>query len=519
MGRIEKTVKNASWGLITKLINILILFGGRTVFIHTLGEQYLGISSLFTSILTVLSLAELGFAEAITYNLYKPIVENDTNKIAETMRYFKKIYQVIGVTIFVLGMAVIPFLDLLVKDVPNIKENITIIYILYVINSAMSYFYVYKSILLEASQQKYIISIVNTIVATAKTILNCIILIVTKNIIAYLIIEIVSTIAYNIIISKITQNRYKEIFETKVDLPKEERKGIINNVKALFFYKVAGVFLTSTDNLIINTFVGTVIVGKYSNYTLITTQLYSFILQIFNATTASIGNLAASEETDKQHKVFLKIIFFGFVIYCISTTMLWVLINPFVNTFWGNEYVLEKSTVIMVIIAYYLVGHLSIITNFRTTNGLFTQGKYRPILMAIINIVVSLLLVKPLGLNGVLLGTIFARAVTQMWYDPYLVYTRVFKKSVKEYFIISIKYILITLGCCVLTTYVTNLFNLGNSGILRLIINAVFSFAISVTAIVAIYRKSEEFKYFISIAKTYFNKAKKRFGKGDECDN
>lgn len=514
MGRIEKTVKNAFWSIFCKLISILALFGGRTVFIYILGEQYLGVSSLFTSILNVLSLTELGFAEAITYNLYKPIAQNDKRKISEIMQYFKRIYQVIGILIFIIGVLLIPFLHYLVKDVPDIQENIKLIYILYVINSAMSYFYVYKSILLEACQQKYIVSIINTVVCLIKTILSAVVLLITKNFILYLVIEILSTIIFNIIVSHVTQKKYPDFIQKGLKLSEEEKKGIISNVKAMFFYKASGVVLTSTDNIIINTFVGTVLVGKYSNYTLITNQVYNFMLQIFNAATASIGNIVASETTQKQYSVFKRMIFFAFVIYCISSVLLWNLINPFIKLVWGEKYILSPITVIMIIINFYLIGNLTVISSFRTTNGLFVQGKYRPIIMAVLNIIISLMLVKTYGINGVLIGTIVSRLVTQAWFDPYLIYKVVFKKSVKEYFKSSLIYICITVICCIISTIINKYIN-TNISLLNFMLYLIISLIVSIGSIYIIYRKNNDFKYFTNIFRTYAEKIKNKFKRGE----
>lgn len=355
MGRVDAALKNASVGIISKALNILILFGGRTIFIYTLGEQYLGISSLFSNILTVLSLVELGFAEAITFSLYRPIANKNEKELSKLMKYFKKVYNLIGVIVFIIGILVMPFINIFITDVPDIKEDIKVIFFLYVTNTAMSYFYAYKSTLLEANQQKYITSVLYVLICLIKTIANCVTLYITKNFILYLAIEIIATVCYNFSISYFTNKRYPNVFRGEDKLEKVKKKEIFRNVKAMFFYKVSGVFLTSTDNIIISSFIGTVLVGKYSNYALITNQVYVFILQVFNALTASIGNLAAVESKEKQYQVFLNIFFFTFVIYCFSTALLWNVINPFVSFIWTNNYVLPNTTVAFIIIIFYIM--------------------------------------------------------------------------------------------------------------------------------------------------------------------
>ena len=505
VGRVERVFKNASWGIISKFINTLILFLGRTVFIHQLGEQYLGVSSLFANILTVLSLAELGFAEAITFSLYKPLAENDSKKVAQIMNFFKKVYITIGIIIFVMGVCITPFVNLLVNNVPNIKESIYVIFLLYIINTSCSYFYSYKSTLLEASQEKYITSLAYTIICLIKTIINCAILILTKNFILYLIVEILGTVLYNILISYITQKKYSDYLISKETIEKSEKKDIIKNVKAMFFYKVSGVFLTSTDNIIINSFVGTILVGKYSNYTLITTQIHVFMLQIFNAFTASIGNLAATETKEKQYEVFLKVLFVTFVIYCISSSLILILITPFINFMWTDNYILPNITVLLVTIIFYIMGTMTTFNSFRISNGLFVQGQYRPVAMVILNIVLSLILVKPLGINGVLIATIVARLGTEAWFDPYLIYKKVFKRSFKEYLKYYSKYTITTIIIWIILIIISNYINVG-SLFLEILIKAIITLCVSTLIIILIYNKTDEFKYFKSIFKTYTKK-------------
>lgn len=510
MGRIEKALRNASWGVISRAINVLILFIGRTVFIYVLGEQYLGISSLFTNILSVLSLAELGFAEAITFSLYKPLAENNEKKVSAIMKFFKRVYILIGFIILTIGFLLIPFLNVLVKDVPDIQENIKLIFILYVVNSAMSYFYAYKSTLLEATQEKYITSIVYMFICLIKTVINCIILYATKNFILYLIIEIIATLLYNFIVSYIANKKYPNIFILKSKISKEEKSIILKNVRAMFFYKVSGVFLTSTDNIIINTYVGTVLVGKYSNYTLITNQLYVFILQIFNALTASIGNLAAVETKEKQYTVFKNIFFLTFVIYCFSTSLVWILVNPFISLIWSNNYVLPDITVALIVIIFYIMGNMTIFNSFRITNGLFAKGQYRPIAMVIINIILSIILVKPLGINGVLLATIIARLVTEVWFDPYLIYKYVFNQKLKGYWYLIIKYTLTTLGVCLVSKWITNKIVIENL-ILALIVKGFVTFVIAGITIYIIYHKTEQFEYFKKLIQNCIKKIITKF--------
>lgn len=511
MERTKKTFVNAIFGVADKLIATIVTFVSRTIFIYTLGAEYLGVSSLFTSILTMLSLAELGFATAITYNLYKPLAKGNVKKTAAYMNFFRKVYIIVGIVILIVGLMLMPFLkEIISDDVPNIKESIYLIYFLYLLNTAISYFLVYKATLLEANQNKYIVSVSHAIVSVIKTIANSIALIITKNFILYLIIEIVCTVLYNLIISFVADKKYKEILGSKESkLNKREKKLIFNNVKAMFLYKFCAVILDGTDNIIISRYLGTVMVGIYSNYYTIINQVFAFILQIIQASTASIGNLAVEKGKEDQERVFKNIIFLSFIIYFICSALLFNCLNPFITLWLGESYLLETSVVVALVFNFYTTGMLSPVTAFRTANGLFMQGKYRPLIMAILNIIISIVLVKVMGLIGVFIGTIIARLVTQVWYDPYLIYKKAFGKSPKIYFKKYILYILVTIIGCVIIYEVNQLLNIKNL-IIQLLFNVIFSIVVVTLMTIIIFRNTPEYIYVKDLAKKILNKLKSK---------
>lgn len=507
MGRTQKALVNALAGVVGKLITTIVVFLGRTVFIYTLGVEYLGASSLFTSILTMLSLAELGFSTAITYNLYRPLAKGNKKKTAAFMNFYKKVYNIIGTVIFIVGLLLIPFLkEIITEDIPDIKESIYLIYVLYLANTAISYFFVYRSTLLEASQNKYIVSLSHTLVSVIKTIANSIALLLTKNFILYLLIEIASTLLYNFIISVIANRKYKEVLQDKESkLKTREKKLVFNNVKAMFLYKVSDVILNGTDNIIISRYLGTTTVGIYSNYYTIINQVYAFVLQIFQATTASIGNFVVERKKEEQETVFNNMIFLSFVIYFICSVLLFNCINPFITLWVGEDFLMGIPVVMVLVLNFYTTGMISPLTSFRTANGLFMQGRYRPIIMAIINIIVSIILVKWIGIIGVFLGTVIARVSTQLWYDPWLIYKKVFHKSSKIYFVKYAMYLFITAIGCAIVYGIGKLVPIENL-ILVLLWNIVISIIVVTLIIVLLFRKTPEFAYVQNIVRKILGK-------------
>ena len=433
--RTKNTIRNFSSGIIVQIINKLMVFVVRTIFIKILGAEYLGINGLFTNILTVLSFAELGFGTAIIYNMYKPVAEDDKEKIKSLMKLYKIVYNIVGIIVIVCGLFVIPFLKYIITDAPDIPENLVFIYILFLINTASSYFIIYKKSIISAHQQESIINKYYTVCYIIKSILEIIFLILTKNYILYLIIEILYTIIQNIAISIKAEKMFPYLKEKNVKpLPKKEKNTIFANVKALALYKFAGTILNGTDNIIISALFGVSVVGICSNYILIINSVIFIVQSALDSIISSIGNLNATSSKDKRESVFYELLFISFVIYNFCAIAILILINPFINLWLGDEYLLKYIIVFALGFRLYVDGTKFAGYTFRTTLGLFVKGKFIPLLMAILNIILSILMGKAMGISGVFFATAISRLITNIWYDPYLIHKYELKTPVKKFF-------------------------------------------------------------------------------------
>nr|WP_295269212.1 hypothetical protein [uncultured Blautia sp.] len=508
--RVISTLKNTGMGLVVKLITLITNFGIRTLFIYYLGIEYTGVSSVFKDVLTVLSFAELGIGSAITYALYKPIHDRDYRQIARLMGLYKKAYRIIAVTVLSIGICLVPFLEKLVTNVPSVKESLVLIYLLYIIDTTVSYLLIYKSTLLTANQKSYIISIVTVGVTIFRTIAQAIVIVVLRNFVAYLIITISFTFIQNLIISKIADMHYPEIAKYKDEtLSADERKGIFADIKALSLYKISGTVLNGTDSLIISSMLGAGIVGYTSNYTMIITELYNLMLQFLNAVTASVGNMVASKDKKRQVDMFVIMNFVCEVFFSICTVCLYCLLNEFVGEIWlGQDYVISKVVVLFLCLDFYLKGNATIVNSFRNANGLFVQGQYRPVIMAVINIIVSIVAVKLIGLPGVFLGTVVSRVSTQVWYDPLILYKYGFEKSVKNYYINYIKWFMVVVVSAGTSIYINSMFKI-NFSILSFIVHGLNCIVWTLVFILAFFGKSDQIKSVI----TYINTITKRIWK------
>lgn len=442
--RTENTMRNVKTGAIVQFINKLMAFGVRTVFIKVLNSEYLGVNGLFSNVLTILSFAELGIGTAIIFNMYKPVAEQDKEKIKSLIQLYKKAYNIIGVTVFLLGLCIIPFMNLIVKDASNIKENLIFIYVLFLFNTSISYFFTYKKSIISANQKQSVIDNIDSVFYLCKSIIEIFFLFLTKNFIVYLVIEILSTTCQNIVVSIKANKMYPYLKDKKVKkLSKQESNSIFSNVKSLIIYKFGGVIMNGTDNILISALVNVSTVGYCSNYTMIINAIKSIISSALNGVTASVGNLNVVGEAKQKENVFYQITFANYLVYSFCSIAFIVLLNPFVSIWLGQSYVLELGVSISLAISFLIDGLRNPGYTYRTTLGLFQKGRLTPYIGAVTNIVVSIVLCKIWGVSGIFIATAIAQLVSYSWIDPYLIHKYEFKTPVSKYFKKYIVYILI----------------------------------------------------------------------------
>ena len=501
--RTKYSIKNSITQFINNIITIIVLFISQTLFIRILGIEYNGLNGLFSNILTILNLFELGIGSSITYNLYKYIKNNDKETIKSIMYFYKKSYNCIAILVFIVGLLFIPFLNYIVKVSLNI--NIYIIYLLFLINTVSTYLINYKRNLLIASQKNYIINIINIIYIIVLNIIQIIILYMTKNYYLYLIINIICTIIENIMINIITNKLYPYIKEKqKEPLKKEIKENIINRVKALIIHKTSGAVTNGTDNILISIFLGITTVGIYTNYNYIITSVKKLFGNIISTLTPSIGNLLIENNKEKNYQIFKKIRFLNFWITVFTSTCLLLLTEPFIKIWIGKDYLISKSVLLVLIINYFQTMMRTTYGSFKDAAGIWIEDKYIPILQLSINLISSIILVKLIGLKGIFIGTILSSLVLWCYSYPKYVYINLFNKKIKSYIKETLTHILIFISITTIS-YITNIYS--NNIITTLLI----SITIPNIILLLIYVKSEEYKYYkeLILKLTNHNKIKK----------
>lgn len=499
--RVHNSIRNAIVGMVSQAITIILNFITRSVFITFLGVEYLGVNGLFTNILTILSLAELGVGGAMVYSMYKPLADNDEKTLQGLMNLYARAYKLIALFIAIVGTLLTPYLYIFIGKNAHIN-NLRLIYLLFLTNTVISYLFAYKRSILSADQKEYIISEYRYKVGILKCILQILFLYVTKNFIVYLMIQIICTMLENYSISCKANKMYpylKKKNKEKVDT--QTKTEIFTNIKALMIYKICSVMLDGTDNIIISALVGVSWVGLLSNYTLIVGSISMVVSQLLNAVTASIGNLIVKEHADKQEFIFNVLLFVSFWIYSFCSISLFILINPFIQLWIGKEYFLSIAITGVIVLNFYVYGMQSAVWMYRSTMGLFMHGKWRPLISGIINIIVSIILAKWIGLIGVLLGTTITRVITNVWYDPLIIFKYGFKKSVIPYYFKYISYFIMLIGIGVSTLAISGLIT-GN-GVIAFIGKMLICGIVPNILVILIYFRKNEFKYLYNIVINY----------------
>lgn len=462
-GRMKNSVRNIAYRLMSQVATIILKFVSRTIFIYILGVEYLGINGLFSEILQMLSLADLGFGTAMVFSMYKPLAEHDETKLAQLVALYKKIYKVIALTITVVGVALIPFLKYLVnldRDIPYLK----VYYLLYLANTVSSYLVVYKTCILNADQKNYLVSKYSTIFSFLSLIGTTAFLLLTHNFMVYLIVQVAFTYANNFYTSHVAEKMYPYINNSVEKLPEDEGKQIFNNVKSVFIYKCANTLVGSTDNTLISILIGTITVGFYSNYSMVISNISLFINIIFSSVTASIGNLVVESNKKKNYEVYQTMQFISFILSTVTISGTYLLINDFVSVWLGESYLLQPMVVLAIAVNMYFSVVLMPIWSYREATGMYLQTKYVMVATAVVNLVLSVILGKIMGLAGILFATSIARISTYFWYEPKLLFANFFGKKVWNYYKGIFSNICVTLAVVVVCYLVFSRFTVTNWG-------------------------------------------------------
>lgn len=492
--RIQNSQRNFYMSILSQAITLLLSFVSRTVFVRTLGMGYLGINGLFTNIISVLSLAELGVGTAIVYSMYKPLAERDTKKLAALTQYYRTLYKMIAMIVSVVGLAIFPFLDSIINldtPIPNVKYY----YLLFLGEAIVSYLIIYKTSIITADQKGYIITKNRMIANIIASVLQIAILVSIKNYVIYLMIRILIPLAANYYSSRVAFKLYPFI-DDKESLSKEERRSIWDNIKSMFLYRVGGVILNNTDNILISTLINTTLVGLYSNYSMLITRVTGFTSLIFSSVQASLGNLNVDANEKKKYRIFNILSLLSFWIYAFCSICFCILFQDFITIWLGREYQLSLDVVYIAVLNFYLEGVLYPIWCYRQTTGLFHETKYTMLIASSINLILSIILGKQIGLFGIFIATAISRLCTNLWYDPYILFKKYFNVSSKDYFIKQLLYILLIIVLVAIGQWLFCFLSISNM-YFRFIVKMIYCILVPNIIFILCFYKTDEFRYIL----------------------
>lgn len=465
MAKIERTknaARNIIFGVILKAYQIIVPFLMRTAMIYLMGVQYLGLNSLFTSILQVLNLAELGVGSAMIYSMYKPIAEDDNATICALMKLYKTYYRIIGLVIAVIGCALTPFIPKLISgDVPD-NLNIYLLYLLNLGATVLSYWlYAYKNCILQAHQRVDIVSKVSLVTSTIQYTLQLLVLWLFKDYYLYVIV-LLATQALTNIATAMCANRIYPQFKPKGQIATEEKKAINNRIKDLFTSKIGGIIYDSADTIVISSFLGLTALAIYQNYFYILNAITGLITVVFSACTAGIGNSIVVETKGKNYKDLNKFTFIicwgaGFCAVCLLC-----LYQPFMELWVGKDLMLSSSAVICFVVYFFVRQLNSLFNTYKDASGMWHEDRFRPLVAALTNLALNLILVQFIGLYGILISTVLAIVCVGMPWLLHNLFTVIFeKKYLVGYLKNLLYYCFIILISCTITYFICTKVNAG----------------------------------------------------------
>lgn len=503
--RVFNSIKNITYGVANKLLGLVLSLLGRYIFLNILPIEYLGIDGVFSNVLTMLSMADLGFATAMAYSFYKPLAEHDEDKLIRLMTFYRKIYHIIALVVAVIGLMLVPFLDYLINTNHDI-QHLTLYYLISLFNTVVSYLFAYKQSIVTADQKYYIISKYSMWIAFAKIIFQTIILYLTHNYTAYLCVGVVTTIAYNLLVNH-QANKYYPYICKKSQLEHEDKKNIFENLKAVFIYKISEVLMTGTDNTLISVIVNTAAVGLYGNYLTIINKIVQFANIIFGSMTASIGNMVAKESKEKGYELFKSMRMCSSWMAGYISICMFFLIEGFVKMWLGEEYVMPRLVLVAILCnTFYDIMRKPLLA-FREATGLYKKMKYVMLICALCNIVLSIVFGAFLhgGVAGIILASLVSRLCTSFWYEPIVLYKDYFGVSKYKYFRDTIESILLCLFTGVVCRGISD--RLIVTGVITWIIKGIVCTVVVNVIYFLYYFRSKEFK---NIVRTLVKKSNKQ---------
>ena len=511
--RIERT-KNASRniavGMVQKVYQILVPFAVRTVMIYILGMEYLGLNSLFTSILQVLNLAELGVGSAMVFSMYRPIAQDDHDVICALLNLYRRYYRVIGLVILAVGVLLTPAVPYLISGGVPAGMNVYVLYLLNLGATVLSYWlFAYKNSLLTAYQRTDVISKVTIIVNTFLLVAQIGVLLIWRDYYIYLLVTLFSQVLQNVLTAAAADRLFPR-YQPKGQLERAKVQQINRRVRDLVTSKIGEVIVNSADSIVISASLGLSVLAVYNSYYYILTSVVGFVMIVLNACMAGIGNSLVVESEEKNYGDFCKFTFILAWIVGFGSCCLLCLYQPFMTLWIGEEYLLPFGCVMCFVVYFYVrqINQLSIL--YKDAAGMWHEDRFRPLCTALTNLALNLLLVQKTGLYGVLLSTVLSVLLVGFPWVTRNLFAVVFKRTAGSYLKNLLYYGMVTLTICAATYGVCCLADFGAVG--DLVYRAAVCICLPNLLYLLIFRRRQEWGETLALADTVLGGRLKRLG-------
>lgn len=506
--RTKNATRNIIWGIIEKIVTILMPFICRTVFIKVLGSEYLGLNSLFSSILQVLSISELGIGTAIVFSMYKPISEDDEYTLCALLNVYKKVYQVIGTIILLVGLAIIPILPKLISGTYPSEVNIYALYLIYLFNTVIGYYlFAYKQALFSAYQRNDLLSKRTTVVNFLSNFTQIILLLLVHSYYVYLLVLPVATIATNLANAYLANKTYPTI-QCKGQISVEMKNSIKKRIIGLLSFKIYNVIFTSVDTIVISSFLGLTPLALYNNYYYIQTSIVGFLTILTSSITAGIGNKMITNSVDDNYQDFKNFTFANGWIASWCSVCLLCLYQHFIRAWIGENYLLPFATVYLMVIYFFLPRLTTMTYTYREAAGLWWEDRFRPLVATAVNLIINILLVQIIGMNGVIISTLICTIFINVPWGSYILFKNYFKRSLREYLSQLAYYLIVTNVAGFVTLWICNW--LPKTGWIILFVKAGICCIVPNIIFFMLYKNMKEFTYSQGLVERILKKVIRR---------
>lgn len=507
--RVKNVTNGIVMGMVNMAINIILPFVTRTIIIYTLGTNYVGLGGLFMSILSVLSLSELGVGAAVTYSLYKPIAENDVDKVNSILNLYRTVYRIIGLVIIGISICLLPFLDVLVAGELPEGMSLQILFVIYVANTAVSYLlFGYKKVLFTANQRYDLEVNIVSVSWLIQYVAQVVVLLVSRNYYLYVLVFPMATILNDLISNYIIKKKYPQ-YRCAGKVDKEELVGLAKNVSGAFLSKLGSTVYLAVDNIVISAFLGLTILGIYGNYYYIITSLIAIFAIVHNSLRPVLGNCVATEnmETNWNYLRVIDFVYMAVTIVCCACCM--VLFQDFERVWAGESNMLPLSIVVLMVIYFYSGRMSSVLLVYQEAAGIWWHGKFIPLIAAILNLTLNIIGVQIIGLPAILLSSIITSVVVTLPGAIWVMFRYYFKK--REYVIQYIKSLILNIVQAVFVIAASYLLlnNFAVNGWGTLILKGILCAGVSVVLVIVVNLLHPMMKEVVGVLKSILLKKDK----------